>query len=233
MGEHKRQRHGREYTYYRSSGRKGDCARRYVREEALTAMVQDRLRDLHMDDDVAELLRLIVRDMVADSTKHLREERKRLRANVRRLEGQLDRALAAYTDGLADSAQYLRTTDRLRADRAEAEHRLAVLGERRDLDGDTAVGLIEVARGAADVLPRLAPEVQRALVRFYGATWLLAPDAGSVAVRWADPWPMLNRTPEVSMGSGFPAELVEGWASGSPGRVRTCGQSVNSRLLYH
>ena len=219
-GERKTQRHGRRYVYYRCTGKLGEgCPRRYIREGKLEELLCDAFGALALEEDTIEGLRLIMRDIVEGDQEERKERRRELRKRVRYLEEKIRQSSIAAIEGRISSSDHARLSQEWGAEIEAAELQVdgARAGEAYNVE--TAMALLRVAAGASETLPTFAPSLRREVLAFYGREWLLAPDAGSVSVKWAYPWGALDRTPEIGSSSVVraPTSGAEGvWLPGRP-----------------
>ncbi len=85
------------YIYYRCTGYKGKCPKRYVREEELARQFEDILRAIQLDPEVHALLIRALKESRADESRFHKEQVAQLEKERQTLEGRLE---ALYLDKL-------------------------------------------------------------------------------------------------------------------------------------
>jgi DNA invertase Pin-like site-specific DNA recombinase len=160
------------YVYYRCSHRQGHCGERYVREEALEAMLRE---------TVAERLQLPawVADGLQEAAERLREESsretdkaalaERLAAVERKLEALLDLRLAGHVG----DDEYRTKREQLLLERERTRERLAAFELPVPNYGDLVERFVRACNGLHEILPRLEDGEARQLLRLVGSNYLL------------------------------------------------------------
>lgn len=214
-------RHRSTYLYGRCTGRLGPCSqRKYVRQEVIEEALHGHLRQLRLADDVAELLRASVQDLLREGRTDEDGERRAVEARLEDVGRQLIRTTDLRARGELDAEGYWGVVAELRAERAALEGRVEELkGARRsrEVDEDAVLEVLDYAQGVSVVWEKLAPTVRRRVADlvFEGLTWA----NGVLEVQWRPAWEAL-RVPTLSdaaldaAGAGV-RERLDAWLSGA------------------
>ena len=85
------------YVYYRCTGYKGKCPKRYVKEEELTRQFSESLEAIRLEPEIHSLLIRALKESQADESRFHHEETAKLEAERKTLESRLE---ALYLDKL-------------------------------------------------------------------------------------------------------------------------------------
>jgi site-specific DNA recombinase len=135
-------------------------------------------------------------------------------------------------DGLVDAAFFEKMSNQWRE---EQERCQSEIERHRSADKSylsEEVALLELARDAQRLFAKQEPREKRRLLHFLlsNCTW----DDGKVVTNFRQPFDMLAETVIATRGQQAAGALLRLFLrNGSPGRIRTSDQPVNSRLLYH
>lgn len=206
VGEEKRQRHGHRYVYYRCSRGKRGCSQGYVREEAVEKAVVQELRQLRISEQLVEAIRSHASAIHRAKGDVVLRERRRMQQAEERLLLRIERAGASHFDGELPLEDYRSLVAAWKLELQTVRGNLSEIEEAGEDGTEALVDVLDLARGAAIILPDLKPRVRRLLVGFFLEDLRWA--NGDLHSAWRDPWgPWALRTREDRLLERFGEDL--------------------------
>ena len=101
------------HNYLRCTKRKGLCSQKYVREEAMTTLIQDEIRKVSLSDEVADWLIAEVEKEKAEDGKTSNLHIEKVNSEILSVDAKLEKLMTAYLENALTLPEYQETKNKL------------------------------------------------------------------------------------------------------------------------
>ena len=101
------------HNYLRCTKRKGPCSQKYVREEAMTTLIQDEIRKVSLSDEVADWLIAQVEKEKMEDAKGSNIQIEKVNTEITAVDSKLEKLMTAYLENVLTLPEYQETKNKL------------------------------------------------------------------------------------------------------------------------
>ncbi len=116
------------HNYLRCTKRKGPCSQKYVREEAMTTMIQEELKKVSLPDDVADWLIAEVEKEKTDDGKVSGIQIQKVNDEAIAIDSKLDKLMTAYLENALTLPEYQSAKNKLVTEKQILKDKIASFG---------------------------------------------------------------------------------------------------------
>ena len=116
------------HNYLRCTKRKGPCSQKYVREEAMTAMIQEELRKVSLSDAVANWLIAEVEKEKSEDNDSSKTQIQKVTDDAVAVDAKLDKLMTAYLENALTLEEYQTAKNKLVSEKQVLKDKLASFG---------------------------------------------------------------------------------------------------------
>ena len=217
------------YVYYRAIGAKGIP---YVKEEELERQFGEALKKLRFDDDVLDWVCQALKESHADKRQYHEETLSRLQGDYKRLENRLDSMYVDKLDGKISEAFFEEKSKAWREEQKKILAKMDMLQNASQSYIEEGIQLLELAQNAGFLFMKQSAHEKRRLLNMMVSNCIWKD--GVLTVNYKQPFDILAEfITGLEKQKGKIAKVCLILKDGSPGRIRTSDQVINSHLLYH
>ncbi len=112
------------HNYLRCTKRKGPCAQKYIREETMTAMIQDELRKVSLSDAVADWLIARVEKEKIEDDNSSKGQAQKVNEEIVAVDSKLDKLMTAYLENALTLEEYQTAKNKLVSEKQTLKDKL-------------------------------------------------------------------------------------------------------------
>lgn len=183
------------YIYYHCTGNKGECKRRYVREEKIADQLGQTLQALTLDERLAETLRVGLRESLADEVEYHKRMVTTLKGQEERLLGRLRQLYMDKLDGNVGPDLYDELKAKWDTELTEARSKLAAHAEADRKYLEFGLRLFELAQTAYSSYIQRSASEKRELLNYVLSNCVLKD--GKVVPTYREPFALIASAPSM------------------------------------
>lgn len=164
------------YVYYHCTGRKGECPKPYVREEAIGQRLGAAIKALQLDERLFQTFREALKSSLREQEQYREAQVAHLSAEETRLRNRLKQLTVMRLDGEVDAVTYQDLKASLEVELSKIQDKLAAHDKADRKTMDHGVQLLELAQTAYTSYLRRSPEEQRRLLNFVCSKFAMTDD---------------------------------------------------------
>ena len=116
------------HNYLRCTKRKGPCNQKYVREETMTEMIKEEIRNVSLSDEVADWLIAKVEKEKTEDTDYSKDQIDKVKIEALVIDAKLEKLMTAYLENALTLEEYQTTKNRLVTEKQVLKEKLEAFG---------------------------------------------------------------------------------------------------------
>ena len=182
------------HNYLRCTKRKGVCSQKYVREEIITAKMQEELRKYSLADEVADwLIAEVEKDSVTDSASSGIQIGK-VNNEIAIIDVKLDKLMTAYLENALTLPEYQETKNKLVTEKHVLKDKLSAFEKSATIRFEPVINFLNDCKQATNIANSNDPTKIRSFIEKVGSNPLVRDRTLVFSAR--SPWIFLSKIPK-------------------------------------
>ena len=182
------------HNYLRCTKRKGVCSQKYVREEVITAKMQEELRKNSLTDDVANWLIAEVEKEKNENDQTTNLQTQKVSAEIAAVDSKLDKLMTAYLENALTLPEYQETKNKLVMEKHALKDKLSAFERSATIRFEPLINFLNDCKQATIVAESNDPTKIRSFIEKVGSNPLVRDRAIIFSPR--APWIFLSKIPK-------------------------------------
>ena len=137
------------HNYLRCTKRRGPCSQKYVREEAMTAMIQEELKKVSLPDDVVDWLIAEVEKGKAEDNNSSTDQIQKINNEIKNIDVKLDKLMTAYLENALTLPEYQAAKNKLITEKQVLKGKLEAFGRNSTNRFEPVINFLKDCREAS------------------------------------------------------------------------------------